>query len=200
MNPSIMKPRKPHFLAAVAGLLLLAACASQMEPAKQALDGADSAIQAASTDASKYMPDQLASLQGRLSSLKTSFDNKDYAAVLANAATLTTDAQSLAQAAAAKKDEAVKALAAEWTDMASTLPKLMDTVKARVEALGKVKHAPKGIDLQSAKAALADATSQWTQAQSSSAAGQVEAAVNAGKSAKMKLDAAADALKLKLSS
>jgi hypothetical protein len=192
-----MRSLKTSVLLAITGLLLLA-CANQMQPAQAALDGATSAVQAASADASKYMPAHLQTLQARLSSLKAAFDNKDYAGVLASAPAITADAQQLAKEVAAKKAEAMQALAAQWTDMSSSVPKLIDAVQTHLSELSKSKHAPKGVDLATARTDLADATTLWDKAQASQKSGDVETAVSSAKDVKAKVESAAEALKLKL--
>jgi hypothetical protein len=179
-------------------MLLFAACANQMEPAKQALDGANSAVSAAAADARKYMPEHLSTLQRKLSDLKSAFDRKDYAAVLASAPAVVNEAKSLAQAAASKKAELAKALETQWTDLNSSMPRLIETVKTRVDALAKKKHVPKGVDLAAARSALADATISWEKAQSVFTAGKVEEAVSNAKDSKAKAEAAAAAVNLKL--
>lgn len=65
-----------------AAFLIIAACANQMEPAKNALDNINATLAAASADAQKYVPDQLSSAQSKVAALTASFDKKDYAAVL----------------------------------------------------------------------------------------------------------------------
>ena len=182
---------------AVAGLML-AACANQMEPAKQAIDGIESAVSAVSADAGKYIPDELAGVQGKLGDLKAAFDKKDYKAVIAGAPAVLTAAQGLAAAAAAKKDEVMKALAGDWTALSASLPGLVAAVKSRVDVLSKSKKAPAGVDLPAAQAALAEATEGWTKAQAASTGGDVEEAVNLAKMVKEKATAAATALKLTL--
>lgn len=182
---------------AVAGLML-AACASQMEPAKQAIDGIESAVSAASADAGKYIPEQLSGVQSKLAGLKASFDKKDYKAVLAGAPAVLTEAQGLAAAAAAKKDEVLKALGTEWTTLSGSLPGLVAAVKSRVDVLSKSRKPPAGVDLAAAKAALADATDGWAKAQAASTSGNVEEAVNLARTVKDKATAAATALKLQL--
>ena len=178
--------------------LLLAACASQMEPAQTAIAGIESAISSASTDAAKYVPEQLTSVQAKLADLKADFDKKDYKAVLASAPALLSEAQALLGAAAMKKEAVMKALSADWTGMAASLPQLVATVKSRVDMLSKSHHAPAGVDLAAAKTSLADATTLWGKAQAAFSANNVEEAVNAAKEVKAKAEAAAAALKMKL--
>lgn len=193
----IRKHKTIGFLA-VATALLLSACANQMEPAQQAIAGIDSAVSAASADAGKYIPDQLAGVQAKLADLKASFDKKDYKAVLAGAPALLTEAQGLLGAAALKKDEVVKAAKADWTGLAASLPGLVSAVNSRVAVLSKSKHPPAGVDLAAAKSSSEEATALWSKAQAAFAAGNVEEAVSAAKDVKSKAEAAAAALKMTL--
>ena len=184
-------------LLAVAAVLL-GACANQMEPAQQAIAGIDSAISAAAPDAGKYVPDQLAAVQKKLADLKTSFDSKDYAAVLTGAPALLTEAQGLLGATMLKKEQVVKALSAQWPAMAAALPELVSSVTNRVASLAKSKHLPEGVDLAAAKTSIADAASLWSKAQAAFAAGNIEEAMNTANEVKAKAEAAAAAIKMKV--
>ena len=193
-----MKKYKLAGIVTVTAALLLAACASQMEPAQQAIAGIESAISTASADAGKYVPAQLTAVQAKLADLKADFDKQDYKSVLTGAPALLADAQGLLGAAAMKKEEVMKAMSADWTSMAASLPSLVSSVKSHVDALGKGHHVPAGVDLAAAKSGLADATTLWGKAQAAFSAGNVEEAVNAAKEVKAKAEAAAAALKMKL--
>jgi hypothetical protein len=182
---------------ATAAALLLAACANQMEPAKQAIANIESAI-AAAADAPKYIPDQLAAVQTKLADLKTAFDSKDYAGVLAKAPAVLSEAQGLLGAAMLKKEAMVKAATAEWPTLSAALPGLMATVKKRADALGKSAHPPAGVDVGAAKSAVSDADIAWTKAQAANSSGDVETAVASAHEAKAKLEAAAGAMKMTL--
>ena len=182
---------------AVIAALLLGACASQQEPAKQAIAGIDNASNAA-TDAGKYIPDQLAGVQSKLTELKTAFDNKDYQTVLARAPAVLAEAQGLLGATMLKKESVAKAMTAEWPGLAAAVPGLVTQVSARVATLAKSAHPASGIDLAAAKSGSADATLAWSKAQAAFAAGDVEAAVNSAREAKAKAEAAAAAMKMTL--
>jgi len=193
----LTQPLSRYLLLAMAGLLL-SACSSQMEPAKKALDGVASAINAAAPDAAKYMPDSLAALQKKLADLQASFDRKDYRTVLMRAPSVLSDAQSVALIGAARAKAAMTAMSDQWTSMSSSVPKLIATVKARVDTLSKSRQVPKGDDLASAQASLADAINSWTSAQDAFTAGHLQDAVNMAKSVAAKATAAAAAINLKL--
>jgi hypothetical protein len=186
------------FLTLCSVAILLVACASQMEPAKNALDNINSILNSASTEAQKYVPDQLADAQAKVAALSASFEKKDYAAVVAGAPAVLTEVKGLAGAAAAKKDEMVKVLGSEWRSLAASIPQSLSAVQTRMDALSKSKHVPKDIDLAAAKSGLADATSAWDKAQEAFKSGNPADAVAAAKDAQGKLASAAAALKLNL--
>jgi hypothetical protein len=193
MNASVPVSKR---LFVAAAMTLLAACANQMEPAQKAIEDIKSAMTAAPADADKYIPDQVASVEQKLVDLNTSFGKKDYAAVLADAPAVLAQAKGLAAAAAAKKDEAMKALAAQWSQLSASVPQLIASLNTRVNALSKTRRKPKGIDLAAAKSGLADATVLWAKAQTAFQAKQVADAVTAAKDAMSKAEATASALKM----
>jgi hypothetical protein len=180
--------------------IILAACASQKEPAQKLIGDIESTVAAASTEAAKYVPDQLADVQAKLSGLKASFDKQDYAAVVTGAPAVLCAAQGLATAAAAKKDEVLKALNDEWTGLSSALPGDVTAIQTRIDELSKKsnKKQAKGIDLDAAKAGAGDATSLWSKAQAAFAAGNLDEAVSTAKDVKAKVEALAATLKLDL--
>jgi hypothetical protein len=186
------------YLALCSAAILFVACANQMEPAKNALDNINATLGAVSADAQKYVPDQLASAQSKVAELTVSYDKKDYATVVTRAPALLAEVNGLAGAAAAKKEENLKALGNEWRSLAASIPQSVTAVQTRVDALSKTKHVPKDINLTAAKSGLADATSAWEKAQSAFKSGNPEDAVTAAKDANSKLEAAAATLKLNL--
>jgi hypothetical protein len=186
------------YLTLYSAAFLIAACANQMEPAKNALDNINISLAAASADAQKYVPDQLSSAQSKVAALTASFDKKDYAAVVAGAPAVWAEVNGLAGAAAAKRDEILKALGNEWRSLAASIPQSVTAVQTRIDELSKAKHVPKGIDLAAAKSGLADATAAWEKAQSAFKSGNAPDAVPLAEDAKSKVESAAAALKLNL--
>jgi hypothetical protein len=176
--------------------MLLAACSSQMQPARQALDGVSNAVEAIPADATQYLPEQVASVKQGLDGLNASFDQKDYAGVLARSPAILAEAKNVAAAAAAKKDAAMRALADEWKQLSDSVPMSIASVKTRVDALSKSHRVAKDIDLVSAKSALSDASAMWQKAQNAFDAKHIADAVTAATSAKSRAEAAASALKM----
>ena len=182
--------------------ILLAACAGQKQPAQKLINDIDSTVAAASTEAAKYVPEQLADVQSKLGALKASYDKQDYAAVVMAAPAVLSAAQGLATAAAAKKDEVLKALNDQWTSLSGSLPGAVTAIQSRIDLLSKKssKQMAAGIDLDAAKSGLNDATSLWSKAQAAFASGNMDEAVNTAKDVKAKVDAVAGSLKLDLPS
>jgi hypothetical protein len=187
-----------RFLIVCSILTLFVACANQMQPAKDALANINTTLDSVSADAQKYVPDQFAQAQGKVAALTASFEKKDYAAVVAGAPAVLAEVNGLAGAAAAKKDEIVKALGNEWRDLAASVPQSLSAAQTRIAALSKTKHVPKDMNLGAAKSGLADATSAWDKAQAAFKSGNAADAVAAAKEAKGDLASAAAALKLNL--
>ena len=181
--------------------VLLAACAGQKEPAQRLIADIQATVTAASDEAAKYIPDQLMDVQTKLGELRAAFDKKDYPAVVRGAPAVLDAAQSLATAAAAKKDEVLKALNDKWTGLAGSVPGYMTAIQNRIDFLGKKanKKAAAGIDLDAAKSGLADAMSLWSKAQAAFAGGNMDEAVSSAPSVKTKVESLAAALKLDLS-
>lgn len=178
--------------------LMLAACTSQMEPARTALTGAQNALQAAGADAQKYVPEQYAATQTKVQALQYSFEKQDFAAVIAGAPQVVAEAQALVPAAASKKQEVLQALSGEWAALTASMPKLLDTVQKRVAAALKGARLPEGADLQTAELNATNAAVMWGQAQAAGASGRVESAVATARKARERLETAAAALKLTL--
>jgi hypothetical protein len=177
--------------------VMLAACTSQVEPARQAIANIESAI-AAAPDAGKYVPEQLAGVQAQLAELKASFDKQDYQAVLNRAPGVLKAAQDLMGSAMLKRDEIVKQMSTEWPSLSASLPDLVKKVTDRAAALAKTKHPPAGVDVAAAKSAADEAGALWTKAQAAFKASDVETAVTSARDAKAKVAAAAAAMKMTL--
>jgi hypothetical protein len=179
---------------------MLAACTNQREPAQKMINDIEAAVNAASADAAKYVPDQLISLQTKLGDLKASFARGDYKYVVQAAPAVLSEAQGLASAVAAKKAEVAKVLNDQWTSLSSAVPGYVTAIQNRIDLLSKKSNRKlaKGIDLDAAKSALSDATSLWSKAQGAFGNGNMDEAVTAAKEVKTKLADLAMSLKMDL--
>jgi hypothetical protein len=189
-----------HYGWFILAAFIIAACANQKEPAQKMIGDIEATVNSASSDAAKYVPDQLTDVQNKLGALKASFDKKDYKAVVSGAPPVMSAAQALASEAAAKKDAETKALNLQWTALATALPGDANVIQSRIDFLNKKSNAKlaSGVDLDAAKASLSDTMSLWPTAQAAFAAGRLDQAVATGNSVKTKLEALAASMKLDL--
>ena len=174
-------------------LVLLSACASEKAPAEQAIKAAETAVAGVKAEAAKWVPDQAQALDASLVSLKDKFAKSDYKAVLAEAPALTSRANAVATAAAAKKAEITKG----WEEMSAGLPKMVEAVKSRIDILSKSKKLPANVtkeQFESAKAGLAEATKGWDDATAAFKGGNVADAMAKADAVKKKTVEALQAL------
>lgn len=195
-----MTQRASRYALIFMAAIVLAACAGQKQPAQRLIGDIEATVTAASAEAAKYVPDQLADVQGRLAGLKASYGKQDYAGVVAAGPTVLSAAQGLATAAAAKKDEILKALNDEWTRLAGSLPGEITAIQSRIDLLSKKssKKLAAGIDLDATRAGVENATSLWSKAQAAFAAGNLDEAVRTAKDVKARVTALATSMKLGL--
>jgi hypothetical protein len=173
-------------LVVVAASVLLISCESaDKAPAAAAITAAQSALDAVKTEAAKYVPDQVRSVEATLASAKASFEKQEYKAALTSAQDVAAKAKEIGAAAAAKKAE----LAKTWEDMSGGLPKMAEAIKSRVDILSQSKKLPAGLDkdkLEGAKTGLATVNQSWTEASDAYKSGNMADAIAKATAAKAK--------------
>ena len=181
-------------------LALVGACTNQREPAERMMQDIGNALGGVSEDAAKYVPGELTGVQMKLDDLKTAYDAQDYQAVLARGPAILAEAQGLGADAAAKKSEIAKNQSDQWTSLSAAVPALFTAVQTRLDVLSQKKNRKiaAGIDLDAAKSALSDATSEWSKAQGAFGNGNMNEAVSTAKDVETKLQALAGTLKAEL--
>jgi hypothetical protein len=173
-------------IALAIAVLALAACESaDKAPAAAALTAAQTAIDAVKTEAMKYVPEQVKSVDDALATARANFEKKDYKAALAGAQDVAARAKELGAAAATKKAELTKS----WEEISNGVPKMAEAIKSRVDILSQSKKLPAGLDkakVDDAKAGLESMNQSWTQASDAYKSGDVSSAVAKAKAAKDK--------------
>jgi hypothetical protein len=172
-------------IAALAAVLALVAC-SQKDPAREAIDAAENALNAVYEDAGKYLPERYAAAKAELDSARTAFNEERYADAIAAVKDLPATAEALAKDSAAAREKHVAGLNAEWARISGSLPGLLAGIGGRLEELGQMRKLPEGMDkrlLDEAKAAFASAQSTWGEATATFGNGDVEGAVDKARAA-----------------
>jgi len=166
------------FLAVVA--LAASACTNYKEPAQQAIAQAETALDAISVDAQKFLPDKYKEVQDAIDAAKATFEKNDYKNALAQAKDLPAKVAALATDVSAAKQAAIATWTDEWNSLSADLPNLVNAIQSRVDTLSKSKKLPKNIDqatFEAAKTGLDDMKSTWNAASQSFNSGNVEDAV-----------------------
>jgi len=180
------------WLAASVTALIVFGCASQKEPAEQAVANINAALGSAHDAAAKYAPDGLQSVEAQVATLKDNLSKGDYKKVLADAPAVNTALANLQQAAIAKQEEADTQLAQtkqQWRSLSADVPKMIAAIQSRLEVLSKSRRLPKGVSKassESAKASLESLNSTRTEATSAGANGDYAGGVAKGQAAKDK--------------
>jgi hypothetical protein len=195
-----LRSLQPSALACCVLIALLGACTSQREPAQRMMQDIAATLGTASEDAAKYVPGELIDVQTKLDDLKTAYEAHDYKAVLARGPALLGEAHALAADAAAQKAEIAKSQTEQWTSLAAAVPALFTAVQTRLDLLSEKKNRKMaaGIDLDAAKSALGEATSQWSKAQGAFGNGNLNEAVPTAKDVESRLQALAGTLQAQL--
>ncbi len=172
-------------LAALAVAVPLAAC-SQKDPARDAIDAAEGALNAVYEDAGKYLPERYAAVKADLDEARAAFGEERYADAIAAVRDVPAAAEALAKDAAAAKEAHVAALDADWARISGSLPGLLAGIAGRIEDLGQMRRLPEGMDqrlLEETKAAHASAQSAWSDAEAAFGSGDLEGAVTKARAA-----------------
>jgi hypothetical protein len=195
-----LRSLQPAAVACSVLLALLGACTSQREPAQRMMQAIEATLGTASEDAAKYVPGELVDVQRKLDDLKTAYNAHDYKAVLARGSALLGEAHGLAADAAAQKAETAKSQTEQWTSLAAAVPALFAAVQTRLDLLSEKKNRKMaaGMDVDAAKSALRDATSEWSKAQGAFGNGNMNEAVPTAQDVEARLQSLAGTLQVQL--
>jgi hypothetical protein len=181
---------RSRWMLAVAAGLVLAGCANQQEPATKAIDAAQAALGAVRDEAAQFAPDQLKAVDEALERARTQLAAGKYSDVLTSSPMLNKQIADLTAASVDGKARMEAAMAEAkdlWPALSADLPKMAETLKARIEALGKMKVLPEGVDatnLDYSRKSYEELASEWTAAQADFAAGRFTDAASKANSAR----------------
>jgi hypothetical protein len=161
---------------AALALLLAAACSGAKGVAQAAITAADQAVAALPPDAAKVEPEQLRQITQAVAGAKDQLAKGDYEAALASVKNVPAQAQALTVSIPASK----VAFSARMDTLAVAMPRNLAAIKTKLDALGKSKKLPKGVDaqqVQAAKDTYAAATAAWDGVVASFKAGNMASAM-----------------------
>lgn len=185
-------------LAAAAVLsLVLAACASQKEPAQQAVADLEAALAKVAELSEKYMPEEYAEVQAQIAGLKTSFDGGKFDEVVAGAPKAAAAIRKLQADAIIAKAAFAKQMNEEWAETAKTMPETIVSVDRQISRISSSGRMPKGMDRDAFRAVVStfdEAKKTWTTAAEAGNAGKYEEAVMQSRQVREVVDATMQAL------
>jgi hypothetical protein len=173
-----MLKRSALFIFALLWLaLILAACGgAQKEATEAALNAAQTALDTAQGEATKYAPEELHAAQAAMQNARDALAKGDYDAALDAAKDAASKTRQLAASAAAKKEE----LAKTWANLSQSARKGLDEVKRRLDAYSHGAKLPLGLDkpqLDDAKVQYEQLKQQWSDAAAAAQKGNLPEAV-----------------------
>lgn len=176
------------FLPLVAGALLLTACGNE-EPANNAVTQADAALSPMRDDASKFAPDELKAADATLAKMKDDLAKEDYKAVVGAVPQFNTEVKTL-QETLVQKQTMAAAAQNEWDTLNAEVPKAVEAIQVRVDALKGAKL-PKEItkeNYEAAKTELETVKATWTEATAAATAGDTVTAADKGRTVAAKVE------------
>jgi ActR/RegA family two-component response regulator len=182
------------FVALTATALALAACANHKEPAEKAIAQVEAALAEIRADAEKYAPEDLKGLDESVATLKRGFGNKRYSEVLTaqpSVASAVTALKETIAKAKADSEEILAAAQAEWTELSTSVPPLVDAIQGRVDSLTKSRKLPKDVDkaaFETIKTDFETVKTDWASATREFTAGAAADAVRMGRAARAKAE------------
>jgi hypothetical protein len=192
---------KAFITAALAALCLgVAACASQKEPAEQALAAVEAKFKESGAEIQKYLPERYAEIEASVASLRDSMSNEDYGDVVAGAGQVQDTLKRAIGESRVKRAQMQVEMEDEWTEMSKSVPAMIDAMDKKITSQrGKP---PQGMTREAWKQTIADydaARDAWSKAAAEMTRANFEATVLAARDAKAKIAAIMESLDVKSS-
>lgn len=187
-------------VALAAAILGLAGCASQKEPAEQALAGIEKSLEVSGAQIQKYLPERFEEISGKVAALRESLAQKDYGTVVADAPAVADGLRRAVADSAIRRAQARLEMETEWAEFVKTLPAMIEAVDKKIAA--QAGRPPKGMERDAYKALIATydaARTSWATASVSVDAASFEAAVKTGREAKKAIAGVMETLGIKAS-
>jgi hypothetical protein len=184
----------PALLLGIAMLASLAGCASQQDVAARVVAEAEQTLQALQQEAQRAVPEQYAAAEQALAKLRTQFEQRDFASVIAALPAITTQLASLQELATVRRAELEAALErarADWGALSIEVPTSLDALQRRIDELAAAGKLPPGVDRQTltrARATLEQLRAKWADALASFAQGRLPQAVEEARGSRDAID------------
>ena len=192
---------KVPVVAALAAVFLgISGCASQKEPAEQALAAIEKTFAESGAEIQKYLPERYEEVSASIASLRDSLSKQDFGDVVSGAGTVQ-DALRRAVAESRIRQAQVRVeMESEWAELTKTMPGMIDAMDKKIAS--QHGRPPKGMEKDAWKATIESydaARDAWSKAAADMTNKTFEASVLAARDAKAKIAAIMDTLGIKAS-
>jgi len=198
---AMTKLSKVFLTATLAALFLgLAACASQKEPAEQALAAIEKKFQDSGAEIQKYLPERHAEIAKSIDSLRQSIANKSYGDVVAGSRDVENTLKGAVAEARIERAKAQIAMESEWTELSKSMPAMIKAMDKKIDS--QRGRPPSGMTKDAWKATIADydaARDAWSKAGAEISRANFEATVLSARAAKEKIASIMESLGVKVS-
>lgn len=187
-------------VALAAVFLGLAGCASQKEPAEQALASIEKTLESSGAQLQKYLPERHAEISGKVAALRESLTLEDYGAVVSSAPALADELRRAVADSAIRRAQVKVEMEAEWAELVKTMPAMIESVDRRIAA--QAGRPPKGMDREAYRALVATydaARASWGKVSEAIDSANFEATVIAAREAKTAITGVMESLGIKAS-
>lgn len=182
---------KAYMTAALAALCLgVAACASQKEPAEQALAAVEAKFEESAAELQKYLPERHAEIEASVASLRESMSNENYSDVVAEAGQVQQSLKRAIGESRVRRAQLLVEMESEWDEMAKTMPTMVAAMDKKISS--QRGRPPKGMTGDAWKQTIAEydaARDAWGKAAAGLTRANFEESVLTARDAKVKIAA-----------
>jgi len=197
----MIKGSKVFLTAALAVLILgLAGCASQKEPAGQALAAIDKKFEESGAEIQKYMPDSYADVSKSIESMHEALSKEDYGDVVAEAGKVDDALKKAIAESRIRRAQIRIEMESEWTELTKTMPSMIAAMDRKIAS--QHGRPPQGMSRDAWKATIDSydaAREAWSKAGAEMTNQNFEATVLAARDAKAKISGMMESLGVKAS-
>jgi len=195
----MFKGSKGILLAAFAAAILgLAGCASQKEPAEQAVAAIEKTFKESGAEIEKYLPERHAEVSASIASLREAMSKENFSEVVAQAGSVQDALRRAVAESRIRRAQMRIELESEWAELTKSMPGIIDAVDRKIATQGS--RPPKGMEKEAWKSTIQSydaARDSWSKAAGEITTANFEASVLAARDAKAKIVTIMESLGIK---
>jgi hypothetical protein len=180
------------------GLIGLAGCASQKEPAEQAMAGIEKSLAASGGMLQKYLPERYEEINAKIAVLRDDLAKEKFGDVVSGAPAVADALRRAVADSQIRKAQVKVELETVWDDLVKTMPAMLAAVDKKISSQGG--KPPKDMDRDAYKALVASydaARASWSKAAESIDASNFESTVATAREARTAIAGVMDKLGMK---